>query len=54
MDIGEILLSPKGRVGRAPFLAVVATGWAIAFDFVPFNPLLALRCRRHQRRARRH
>jgi hypothetical protein len=43
MDIGEILLSPKGRVGRTPFMAVVAIGWAIAFDLLPFNPLLALR-----------
>lgn len=43
MDLGEVLFSVKGRVGRAPFIVLVLIGWGIAFGFIPYNPVTVLR-----------
>lgn len=42
MDLGEVLFSMKGRVGRAPLVVVILIGWAIAFGVIPYNPVAVL------------
>ena len=42
MDLGEVLFSMKGRVGRAPLVVLILIGWAISFGFIPYNPVAVL------------
>lgn len=42
MDIGEVLFALKGRVGRGPFAILTVVGWAIAFGFIRYNPVMVL------------